>query len=70
MPREVDRVAAGGPINKKHDGAGGADDASASKIRDREDIAAQLRRRRAASLRMPPLACGRRDPLDLPGRRG
>jgi hypothetical protein len=33
-------------------------------------LAAQLHRRRAASYRLPPLADGRRDPLDLPGRRG
>jgi hypothetical protein len=31
-----------------------------------DSIAAQLRRRRAASLRMPPLADARRDPLDIP----
>jgi len=40
-------------------------DAAAANI---EDIAAQLRRRRASSYRLPPLACGRRDPLDPRGR--
>jgi hypothetical protein len=28
------------------------------------DVAEQLRARRAASYRLPPLACGHRDPLD------
>jgi hypothetical protein len=28
------------------------------------DIAAMLRRRREASWRLPPMACGHRDPLD------
>jgi len=41
-----------------------AADASASG----EDVAMQLRRRRAASHRLPPLPDGRRDPLDRPGR--
>ena len=31
---------------------------------ERDDIAAQLRRRRAAALRLPPLPSGYRDPLD------
>jgi hypothetical protein len=31
---------------------------------DRDDIAAQLRRRREASWRLPPLKSGYRDPLD------
>ncbi|TDV40107.1 hypothetical protein [Actinophytocola oryzae] len=30
------------------------------------EIADQLRARRAASYRLPPLACGHRDPLDCP----
>lgn len=35
-----------------------------------ETIAVQLRRRRAASYRLPPLADGRRDPLDPVRRSG
>jgi hypothetical protein len=31
---------------------------------DLDDIAAQLRRRRAASWRLPPMPCGHHDPLD------
>jgi hypothetical protein len=33
-----------------------------------EQIAAQLRRRRAASYRLPPLSSGRRDPWGAPSR--
>lgn len=36
-----------------------------------DGLGAQLHRRRAAAWRLPPLDCGRRDPLDRPsGRRG
>lgn len=31
---------------------------------EKDDIAAQLRRRREASWRLPPMPCGHRDPLD------
>ena len=34
------------------------------------DVASQLRRRRAASYRCPPLADGRADPIDKPRPRG
>jgi hypothetical protein len=37
---------------------------------DADEIPQQLRRRREASLRMPPLADGRRDPWDLYPRDG
>jgi hypothetical protein len=37
---------------------------------DAENLEAQLERRRAAALRLPPLECGYRDPLDPQHRRG
>jgi hypothetical protein len=50
--------------------AGGALEMTTGKVTSRippaNDIRAQLRRRREASLRLPPLADGRRDPLDPP----
>ena len=49
-----------------HGGESIVSDSDAASV---EDIAAQLRRRREASYRLPPLADGRRDPLDpLPRR--
>jgi hypothetical protein len=40
------------------------DEISADIVAEHESIAAQLRRRREASYRLPPLADGHRDPLD------
>ena len=45
-----------------------ADKAPGSDQISREILAEQLRRRRAASWRLPPLGCGHRDPID--GRAG
>jgi hypothetical protein len=48
----------------------GADNlTNAPSVTDAGDIPTQLRRRRAASRRMPVLADGRRDPVDPPRRR-
>jgi hypothetical protein len=65
MRTKVDRPGGDGPVGKVN--AGGAD-ASTSTLPGGSEVAAQLRRRRLASYRVPPLADGRRDPLDLPGR--
>jgi hypothetical protein len=36
----------------------------ASSVVDPADVPAQIRRRRGAALRLPPMPCGQRDPLD------
>jgi hypothetical protein len=40
------------------------DDTDTAIMPPADDVVAQLKRRREASLRLPPLACGHRDPLD------
>jgi hypothetical protein len=40
------------------------DEISAAIVAEPESIAAQLRRRREAALRLPPLQSARRDPID------
>lgn len=54
--------ATGGPEDQQGGG-------STSSVPGRDSIAQQLRRRRLASYRLPPLPCGHRDPLlDCRGR--
>ncbi len=43
---------------------GGDSETSVTDRPPADGIPAQLRRRRAAALRLPPLPCGHRDPLD------
>ena len=61
-PRREDREGSG----VQDDGAGGnvKTNLQPDDVADLDDIAAQLRRRREASWRLPPLESGYRDPLD------
>jgi hypothetical protein len=64
-----------GDTAERRPGKGGVQDDAGSNVEtslppdpgiDPDELAKQLRRRREASRRLPPMPCGHRDPLDCP----